>query len=84
MPDDLSDKEFITIYRRNRALSKIMSEARVGEVDGISFDLRHKQINPDEWKMDDILGGDDGRTPTRTNRCRLFGFLGTVNLIWKS
>lgn len=73
MPE-LSDEEFIKIRRRNRALSKIMSETRVGEVDGISFDLRHKQINPDEWKMDDILGGDDGRIPTRTNRLPFIWF----------
>jgi hypothetical protein len=64
MPE-LSGEEFLKIRARNRALSKIMTETRVGEVDGISFDLRHKQINPDEWKMDDILGGDEGLPPKR-------------------
>lgn len=73
MPE-LSDEEFSKIYARNRALSKIMSETRVGEVDGISFDLRHKQINPGEWTMDHLLGGDDGRPPTRTERLPFIWF----------
>ena len=63
---ELSDKEFFKVRTRNRALSNIMSETRVGVVEGISFDLRHKQINPEEWIMQDLLGGDDGRPPTRS------------------
>jgi hypothetical protein len=65
MPE-LSNEEFSKVYTRNRALSRIMSETRVGEVDGIRFDLRHKEINPDEWTIQDVLGGDDGRPPRRT------------------
>jgi hypothetical protein len=61
---ELSEEEFSKTYARNRALSKIMSETRVGEVDGIRFHLRHKEINPDEWTMQDMLGGDD-RQPRR-------------------
>lgn len=56
-----SDQEFLLEYERNRALSTISYETRVGEVDGIRFDLRHKDINPKEWTMD-ILGGDYGWT----------------------
>ena len=58
---ELSDEEFLIEYKRNRALSKISHETRVGEVDGISFDLRHEDINPEDWTMD-ILGGDYGWT----------------------
>jgi hypothetical protein len=56
---ELSDKEFLKLYMRNRAISKIMNETRVGEVEGIHFDLRHKQISPTEWAMEDYLGGED-------------------------
>jgi hypothetical protein len=62
---ELSHEQFIRLYKRNRALSEIMSETRVGEVDGINFDLRHKEINSAEWKMDHVLGGDDGLPPRR-------------------
>jgi hypothetical protein len=61
----LGDEDFLKLYARNRALGKIMHGTRFGEVDAISFDLRHSKINPDEWIMDH-LGGDDGREPTRT------------------
>jgi hypothetical protein len=56
---ELSDQKFILEYKRNRALSTISHETRVGEVDGIHFDLRHEDINPKEWTMD-VLGGDYG------------------------
>jgi hypothetical protein len=64
MPE-LSDEDFPQVYTWNRALSKIMGEDWVGEVDGICFDLRHEQINPHEWRMEYLLGGDDGRPHRR-------------------
>jgi hypothetical protein len=66
MASELSDDEFFKVYARNRALGKIMNETRVGEVDGIRFNLRHSKINPDEWGMD-LLGGDDGNPPRRSD-----------------
>jgi hypothetical protein len=64
MPE-LSEEEFSIVYARNRAIAKIMGETRVGEVDGIHFDLRHKQINPDEWAMKDDLGAEGTPYPPR-------------------
>jgi hypothetical protein len=51
-----SPAEFDKERARNRAITQIMGETRVGEVDGIYFDLRHEQINPEEWVMEDDLG----------------------------
>ena len=63
---ELSDEDFLRLRARNHALGKIMHETRVGEVEGIRFDLRHREINPDEWTMDH-LGGADGYSPRRTS-----------------
>ena len=65
MPN-LSNEEFSKLYARNRALGKIAHETRFGEVEGISFDLRHPEISPDEWMMDDLGGYDDLHPPRRT------------------
>jgi hypothetical protein len=62
---EISDEDFLKLRARNRALGKIMYETRFGEVEGITFDLRHDQINPDEWIMDH-LGAHDGLPPRRT------------------
>jgi hypothetical protein len=62
----LSDEDFLRLRARNRALGKIMHETRFGEVEGIRFDLRHTEINPDEWVMEH-LGCDDGYPPQRTS-----------------
>jgi hypothetical protein len=61
---EMSDNGFFKLRASNLALGKIMHETRFGEVEGISFDLRHPKINPDEWIMD-YLGGDEGRPPNR-------------------
>jgi hypothetical protein len=64
MPE-LTDEEFFRLRARNLALSKIMSETRVGEVEGIRFDLRHSEVKTDDWTIN-ILGRDDGYPPRRT------------------
>ena len=51
-----NEEEFSKLYARNRALGKIAFETRLGEVEGISFDLRHPEINPEEWVMDHLGG----------------------------
>jgi hypothetical protein len=71
-PSELSDEDFLKLRARNLALGKIMHETRFGEVEGISFDLRHCQINRDEWRMDHF-GGVDRFPPRRTP---------TLPLIW--
>jgi hypothetical protein len=63
---NLSEEEFSKMYTRNRALGKIAHETRFGEVEGISFDLRHPDIVPDEWTMDHLGGYDDLHPPMRT------------------
>jgi hypothetical protein len=60
------EEEFSKLYARNRALGKIAHETRFGEVDGISFDLQHPEISPDEWTMDHLGGHDDLHPPRRT------------------
>jgi hypothetical protein len=69
---ELSDEDFLTLYARNRTLGKIIHETRVGEVEGIRFDLRHNKIKPTEWTMDH-LGGFDGHVPRR---------ISTLPFIW--
>jgi hypothetical protein len=54
------------MYTRNRALGKIAHETRFGEVEGISIDLRHPDIVPDEWMMDHLGDYDDLHLPMRT------------------
>ena len=55
-PSNVEDFDaFRKLYaRRNRALAQIMHNTRFGEVDGISFDLRHDDINRDEWEMNSL------------------------------
>jgi len=62
---EINDEDFLKLRARNRALGKIIYETRFGEVEGITFDFRHKEINSDEWRMDH-LGADDGLPPRRT------------------
>jgi hypothetical protein len=54
-----NEEGFLKLYARNRALGTIAYETRLGEVEGISFDLRHSEIDPDEWVMDHLGGGYD-------------------------
>jgi hypothetical protein len=65
MPN-LDEEEFSRLYARNRALGKIAYETRLGEVEGITFDLRHSEIDPDEWVMDHLGGYDELHAPRRT------------------
>jgi hypothetical protein len=65
MPE-FNEEEFLKLYVRNRALGKIAYETRLGEVEGISFDLRHSEIDPDEWVMDHLGGYDELHAPRRT------------------
>lgn len=63
---EMTDNDFLKLRARNRALAKIINQTRFGEVEGISFDFRHKEIDPEEWTMD-FLGGTKGYAPRRIN-----------------
>lgn len=63
---EFNEEGFLKLYARNRALGTIAYETRLGEVEGISFDLRHSGIDPDEWVMDHLGGYDELRPPRRT------------------
>ena len=60
----MSDEEFIKLRARNHALSEIIYVTRVGEVEGIRFDLRHPDIDPKDWEMEH-LGITDRLEPRR-------------------
>jgi hypothetical protein len=79
---ELTDEEFLRTRARNIALSNIMRGTRVGEVEGIRFDLRHRQIKPDDWPMH-ILGGDDRQPPRRMSELPFiwFPWYGTFDIV---
>ena len=61
---ELDKEQFLKLRSRNLALGQIV-KTRVGEVEGVKFDLRHSKIDPDEWTMDH-LGFFDGYPPSRS------------------
>jgi hypothetical protein len=77
---ELSNDDFLKVRARNLALGKTMHETCVGEVDGIRFDLRDKEINPHEWTMDH-LGGADGYPPRRVSNLPFIWFPWYENLM---
>jgi hypothetical protein len=79
---EFNKENFLKLRARNLALGKIAHETRFGEVEGISFDLRHSEIDPDEWVMDHLGGYDDLQTPRRTETLPFlwFPWYGTFDL----
>jgi hypothetical protein len=79
---EFNKEEFLKLRTRNLALGKIAYETRFGEVDGISFDLRHSGVDPDEWVMDHLGGYDDLHTPRRMETLPFlwFPWYGTFDL----